>query len=76
MQKAIEAGWLVAAVLIPVAVTHEDFMVSSIAMPKVFVLRTLALYPIAAVAYGGARSRQPPAPHHLLKPELMTVPSG
>ena len=62
LQKAIEAGWLVAAVLIPVAVTHEDFMVSSIEMPKVFVLRTLALYLIAAVAYEWALSRQPTTP--------------
>ena len=44
MAHVFEAGWLVAAVLVPAAIMHEDFMVGFIQMPKVFVLRTAALY--------------------------------
>lgn len=53
-RHAIEGGWLVAAVLVPAAITHEDFMVGFIQMPKVFVLRTVALYLIAVIAFGWA----------------------
>ena len=60
LSKAIEAGWLLAAVLIPVAITHEDFMVGWVQMPKVFVLRTAALYLVVMVAFEWALNHRRP----------------
>ena len=51
MRNAIEAGWLVAAALIPVAITHEDFMLGFVQAPKVFVLRTTAFYLVVMLAF-------------------------
>ena len=62
LPNAIEAGWLVAAVLIPVAITHEDFMVGFVQMPKVFVLRTAALYLVVMIAFEWALRRRPTQP--------------
>ena len=56
-RHAFEAGWLVAAVLIPAAITHEDFMLGFIQMPKVFVLRTVALYLVAVFVIEWAAGR-------------------
>ena len=56
MRNAIEAGWLLAAALIPLAVTHEDFMLGATEMPKVFVLRTTALYLVVMVTLEWALS--------------------
>lgn len=62
IQRPIEAGWLVAATLLPLMITHEDFMVGFIQTPKVFILRTAALYLLAMVAFESAlaRPRTPP----------------
>ena len=56
MRNAIEAGWLLAAALVPVAITHEDFMLGFIQMPKVFVLRTTALYLVVLITFEWAPS--------------------
>ena len=56
MRNAIEAGWLLAAALVPVAITHEDFMLGFIQMPKVFVLRTTALYLVVLITFEWALS--------------------
>lgn len=48
--RAIEATWLAAVVAVPLALVHKDWMFSSVDMPKVFVLRSLALALIALVA--------------------------
>lgn len=50
MTRAFEAGWIAAAVLVPAAIMHEDFMLGFIQMPKVFALRTVALYLVALFA--------------------------
>jgi O-antigen ligase len=44
LQRAIEGGWLVAAGLVLLAIMPESFMQGFIQMPKVFVLRTVAIY--------------------------------
>ena len=64
IQKVIEAGWLFAAVLVPAIIAHEDFMVGFIQMPKVFVLRTAALYLLVALALEWALARRPATPDH------------
>ena len=56
MRHAIEAGWLLAAALIPVAITHQDFMLGFIQMPKVLVLRTTALYLVVMITFEWALS--------------------
>lgn len=43
IRRAIEIGWLVAAVTIPLAIVREDFLLGWIQMPKVFMLRTSAI---------------------------------
>lgn len=48
--RAIEAGWLTAAVLIPIAVAHDSWMVGFIQMPKVFLLRSIAVYLLVLLA--------------------------
>ena len=55
--RAFEAGWLAAAVLVPIAIMHEDFMIGFIQMPKVFALRTVALYLVAVFAIEWAMGR-------------------
>ncbi|MCH7607256.1 MAG: hypothetical protein IIC94_01625 [Chloroflexi bacterium] len=55
--RAFEAGWLVAAVLVPAAIMHQDFMLGFIQMPKVFVLRTAALYLVAVFVIEWAMGR-------------------
>ena len=56
---AFEAGWLAVAVLVPAAVMHEDFMLGFIQMPKVFALRTAALYLVAVFAIDWVMSQGP-----------------
>ena len=51
LRRAIEATWLLAAGLIPIAILDEGFMLGWIQMPKVFVLRTLALVLVSLVAF-------------------------
>ncbi|MCH8850690.1 MAG: hypothetical protein IIC89_07685, partial [Chloroflexi bacterium] len=46
-----------AAVLVPAAIMHEDFMLGFIQMPKVFALRTAALYLVAVFAIEWAIGR-------------------
>ncbi|MCH8199650.1 MAG: O-antigen ligase family protein, partial [Chloroflexi bacterium] len=55
--RAFEAGWLVAAVLVPAAIMHQDFMLGFIQMPKVFVLQTAALYLVAVFVIEWAMGR-------------------
>ena len=55
--RAFEAGCLAAAVLVPIAIMHEDFMIGFIQMPKVFALRTVALYLVAVFAIEWAMGR-------------------
>jgi O-antigen ligase len=49
--RAIEASWLAAACLIPLLVMHENWMSGFIQVPKVFVLRTLALLLVVLIAF-------------------------
>lgn len=44
LEKGIEAGWLVAAMLIPLLTFHESSMLGWIQMPKIFIARSLACY--------------------------------
>jgi len=50
LARAIEATWLAGAFLIPVTVMHENFMLGYVQMPKVFLLRSLALLLVALVS--------------------------
>ena len=59
IQRAIEAGWLLAAVLVPLGIAPEDYMLGFIQMPKVFALRTLVLYLVVAVTIEWALRPQP-----------------
>ena len=65
MTRAFEAGWLAAAVLVPAAIMHEDYMLGFIQMPKVFALRTAALYLVAVFAIEWAMRRAQPADERL-----------
>jgi hypothetical protein len=49
IRRAIEAAWLTAAVAIPLAIVHEDWMISSEATPKVLVLHSTAMLLISLV---------------------------
>ncbi|MEE8519483.1 MAG: tetratricopeptide repeat protein [Dehalococcoidia bacterium] len=51
MRRAIEAGWLVAAVGIPLAIMQEQFMLGWIQIPKVFMLRSSALFLAAMLMF-------------------------
>jgi hypothetical protein len=44
IERATEAGWLAAVGLIPLAMAHEQWMFLSVSVPKIFLLRTAALY--------------------------------
>ena len=41
---AMEVGWLLAAALVPLAIAHQEWMVGWVQMPKVFLLRSCALF--------------------------------
>ena len=56
LARAIEATWLAGAFLIPVTGMHENFMLGYVQMPKVFLLRSLALLLVALVSLEWALS--------------------
>jgi O-antigen ligase/tetratricopeptide (TPR) repeat protein len=58
LQRAIEAGWLLAAALVPAAIMKDTFMVGWIQMPKVFMLRTLAIYLVVMLVFEWALARR------------------
>jgi len=58
LQRAIEAGWLLAAALVPAAIMKDTFMIGWIQMPKVFTLRTLAIYLVVMLVFEWAVVRR------------------
>jgi hypothetical protein len=54
---AIEAGWLIAAALVPLALAHELWMAGFVEMPKVAVLRTVAALAALCRCRGGTPRR-------------------
>jgi hypothetical protein len=56
VDRSIEASWFAMVVLVPLAITHEIWMDAYTQVPKVFVLRTLTLFLVAALATDAALS--------------------
>ena len=56
VDRTIETSWLAMLVLVPVAIIHETWMDAYTQVPKVFVLRTLTLFLVAALATDAAVS--------------------
>lgn len=49
--RAIEGTWLSAAFLIPLLVTHEEWIVGFIQMPKIFAMRSLAVILVILLSF-------------------------
>jgi hypothetical protein len=49
-RHTIEATWLALLALVPLAITHQDWIDANAQVPRVFVLRTLTLVLLAALA--------------------------
>ncbi|MDA0799053.1 MAG: O-antigen ligase family protein [Chloroflexi bacterium] len=56
VDRSSEAGWLAMVVLVPLAITHDTWMDAYTQVPKVFVLRTVTLFLVAALVTGAALS--------------------
>ena len=76
--RAMEATWLVAAALVPLAMANENWMEGWIQMPKVFVMRTSALVLAALVGFewalaarGGAPVSEPQVHKRLIRALLL-----
>lgn len=51
IQRAIEAGWLLAIILVPLAVWHNGDIIGYVQIPKIFLMRTLAVYLVGALLF-------------------------
>ena len=58
IQRAFEAGWILAVVLVPLASWPESEMLGFIQIPKVFLMRTIAMYFLALLALEWAISNR------------------
>jgi O-antigen ligase len=58
---AMEVGWLLAAALVPLAIAHQEWMVGWVQMPKVFLLRSCALFLVALATLEWALKEWVPA---------------
>lgn len=58
MQRAFEAGWLLGIILVPLASWPESEMLGFIQIPKIFVMRTLAIYFLVLLSFEWAVSHK------------------
>ena len=55
LHRAIEASWLVAIALVPLAIAPESMMAGFVQVPKVFLIRSIALLLVVLVAFDWTR---------------------
>ena len=71
LEKAIEGSWLITAALVPVALAPEDSMFGLSEVPKVFVLRSMAVLMLALLAFEWALREPSQTSHGPLRPPAL-----